>query len=325
MISVKKLLVIITSVLLLTACDKPESPKNDKKVSQAELNDFIKNIKTNLVFVDGGDFEMGDFGEKLYGGQIDPYPDSKPLHRVELTSYSMSKFKISNRDYHLFLDYHHRPVRDVRDALKDKWAEYNSTPETPARIDWYEAADYCAWLGKMTGLPFSLPTEAQWEYAARSRGQFMVLPTNTGKADIEFHSGGKDRGINISTSYDRKLFARKNNTHLEELSNVPGDAFPPNPLGIYDMTGNGFEWVSDWYDPDYYKNSPTKDLQGPEKPEFEYDGKGYQKVMRSSNSYNGITGSTVGRTFRSPRVPEDSIPPSQTARCVVNLSEPVEH
>ncbi|WP_148250266.1 formylglycine-generating enzyme family protein [Raoultella terrigena] len=318
-----KLLIIIMSVLLLTGCDKPESPNNDKKVSQAELNDFIKNIKANLVFIEGGDFEMGDFGEKLYGAQIDPYPDSKPLHPVEMTSYSMSKFKVSNRDYHLFLDYHHRPVRDVRDSLKDKWAEYYSTPDTPARIDWYEAADYCSWLGKMTGLPFSLPTEAQWEYAARSRGQFMVLPTNTGKAGIESHGGGKDRGINISTSYDRKLFARKNGTHLEELSSVPVDAFPPNPLGIYDMAGNGFEWVNDWYDPDYYKKSPHKDPQGPEKPEFEYDGKGYQKVMRSLNSYNGITGSTVGRTFRSPRVPKDSIPSSQTARCVVNSSEPI--
>ena len=74
-----KLLSIIISVLLLTACDKPESSKNDKKVNQAELNNFIKNIKTNLVFVEGGGFEMGDFGEKLYGGQIDPYPDSKPV------------------------------------------------------------------------------------------------------------------------------------------------------------------------------------------------------------------------------------------------------
>ena len=251
-----KLLIIIMAVLLLTACDKPESSNNDKKVSQAELNDFIRNIKANLVYIEGGDFEMGDFGEKLYGAQIDPYPDSKPLHMVELTSYSMSKFKISNRDYHLFLDYHHRPVRIVSDALKDKWAEYNSTPETPARIDWYEAADYCAWLRKMTGLPFSLPTEAQWEYAARSRGQFIVLPTNTGKADIEFHSGGKNRGVNLGTEFDREQYALKSGTHLRFYSSLPGDAFPPNPLGIYDMTGNGFEWVNDWYDPDYYKKSP---------------------------------------------------------------------
>ncbi|MEX9251137.1 formylglycine-generating enzyme family protein [Pseudenterobacter timonensis] len=319
-----KLLIIIIPVLLLTGCDKPESSSNDKKVSQTELNNFIKNIKANLIYVKGGDFEMGDFGEKLYGAQIDPYPDSKPLHTVELTSYSMSKFKISNRDYHLFLDYNNLPIRDVRDSLKDKWAEYNSTPETPARIDWYEAADYCAWLGKMTGLPFSLPTEAQWEYAARSRGQFMVLPTNTGKADIEFHSGGKNRGVNLGTEFDREQYALKSGTRLRFYSSLPGDAFPPNPLGIYDMAGNGFEWVNDWYDPDYYKNAPHKDPRGPEKPGFEYKGKGYQKVVRSSDTYNGIVGSTVGRTFRPPRAPKDSfILPNQTARCVVNLPVPV--
>ncbi len=319
----KKLIIIIMSVLLLAACDKPESSKNDKKVSQAELNDFIKNIKTNLVYVEGGDFEMGDFGEKLYGGQIDPYPDSKPLHRVELTSYSMSKFKISNSDFDFYILYNYLTKRAVNKSYKKMWSDLNSTPQTPAQIDWYEAADYCAWLGKMTDLPFSLPTEAQWEYAARSRGQFMVLPTNTGKADIEFHSGGKDRGINISTSYDRKLFARKNGTHLEELSSVPGDTYPPNSLGIYDMAGNGFEWVNDWYDPDYYNNSPHKDPKGPEKPGFKYKGKGYQKVVRSSDTYNGIVGSTVGRTFRSPKVTDGDFPENMTARCVINFSVPI--
>ncbi|WP_262347941.1 formylglycine-generating enzyme family protein [Raoultella terrigena] len=318
-----KLLIIIMSLLLLTGCDKPESPNNDKKVSQAELNDFIKNIKANLVYVEGGDFEMGDFGEKLYGAQIDPYPDSKPLHLVELTSYSMSKFKISNNDIHFYILYNKLTKRIVYKAYEKMWSDFNSTPQTPAQIDWYEAADYCAWLGKMSGLSFSLPTEAQWEYAARSRGQFMILPTNTGKADIEFNSGGKDRGINISTSYDRKLFARKNGTHLEGLSNVPVDTFPPNPLGIYDMGGNGFEWVSDWYDPGYYKNSPTKDPQGPEKPEFQYKGKGYQKVARSSDTYNGIVGSTVGRTFRSPKVTDGDFPENMTARCVINSPVPV--
>ncbi|EOC1319473.1 SUMF1/EgtB/PvdO family nonheme iron enzyme [Cronobacter turicensis] len=319
----KKILTLILPLFLLTGCDKPESPAREKKVSQTELNDFIKEIKDNLIYVKGGTFEMGDFGEKLYGGQIDPYPDSKPPHTVELTGYSMSRFKIRNRDYHFFLDNNHLPIRDVPDSLKDRWAEYNSTPETPAQLDWYEAADYCAWLGKITGLPFSLPTEAQWEYAARSRGQFLVLPTDTGKADIEFHSGGKNRGINVSTSYDRELFARKNGTHLEELSSMPVDAFPPNPLGIYDMAGNGFEWVFDWYDPDYYKHAPHKDPQGPEKPEFQYNEKGYQKVARSSDTYNGITGSTVGRTFRPPKVESGEFPANMTARCVVNSPTPV--
>jgi len=315
--------IVLLPLLLLTGCDRLQEKPPEKKISRAELNEFIQQVKGNLVFVQGGVFEMGDFGIKLNGGQIDPYPDSKPLHTVELTGYSISKFKISNREYHFYLDYNHLPIRKVRDSLKDMWAEYNSTPETPVWIDWYESAGYCAWLGKITGLPFSLPTEAQWEYAARSRGEFYVLPTNTGKAEIEFHSGGKSTGINIATGYDREMYALKKGTHLRYLSSLPGDAFPPNPLGIYDMAANGFEWVSDWYDPDYYKNSPRKDPQGPDNPIFEYDGKGYQKVMRSSHNYNGMIGSSVGRTYRPPRVPQESIPHSQTARCVVNSPVPV--
>jgi hypothetical protein len=66
-----------------------------------------------------------------------------------------------------------------------------------------------------------------------------------------------------------------------------------------------------------------KNPQGPEEPVFKYKNKGYQKVMRSSERYNGIVGSTVGRTFRTPRVPQDSIPNGQTARCVVNSTVPV--
>ena len=266
---------------------------------------------------------MGDFGEKKFGGQIDPYPNSKPLHSVELSGYSMSKFKISNKNYQFYSKYNNLPGRQVRKYLKEMWTGYTITPETPALIDWYEANEYCNWLGKMTDLPFSLPSEAQWEYAARSRGKFQILPTNTGKAEIEYRSGGKSRGINVSTSYDRVQFARKNGTGLEALSNMPGDAFPPNALGIYDMTGNGFEWVGDWYDPEYYKNSPLKDPKGPKKPEFQYNKKGFQKVVRSSARFNGIVGSTVGRNFRTPKVISEDLPDNITARCVVNSSVPI--
>jgi len=318
-----KTVILLLPLLLLTGCDRPQEKPPEKKVSRAELNEFIQQVKGNLVFVEGGVFEMGDFGIKLNGGQIDRYPDSKPLHTVELTGYSISKFKISNREYHFYLNYNQLPGRQVDKAFTKRWNDLNKTDDTPARIDWYESSAYCTWLGKITDLPFSLPTEAQWEYAARSRGEFHVLPTNTGKAEIEFHSGGKSTGINIATDYDREQYALKSRTRLGLITHLPGNAFPPNPLGIYDMAANGFEWVNDWYDPDYYKNSPRKDPQGPDKPVFEYDGKGYQKVARSSDSYNGITGSTVGRSFRPPKVKNSDYPLAMTARCVVNLSQPV--
>ncbi|MEX9251139.1 lipoprotein, partial [Pseudenterobacter timonensis] len=76
----KKIISIILPVLLLTGCDNQKAPTSEKKITKTELCDYIQKIKANLVFVEGGNFEMGDFGEKLYGAQIDPYPDSKPLH-----------------------------------------------------------------------------------------------------------------------------------------------------------------------------------------------------------------------------------------------------
>ncbi|QIU89833.1 formylglycine-generating enzyme family protein [Yokenella regensburgei] len=319
----KKLTILLLPFIVLSGCDKPAESETENKVSASELNTFIQQVNKNLVFVEGGEFEMGDFGEKVFGAQIDPYPDSKPLHKVELSSYAMSKFKISNRDYHLYQSENDIKARSVDPALEERWSQYNSTPETPARIDWYEADNYCRWLGKITNMPFSLPTEAQWEYAARSRGKLQAMATNSGKAEVEFHSGGKETGVNVATTYDREMYAKKSGTRLQYFSSMPGDAFPPNSIGIYDMAANGFEWVSDWYDPNYYKNSEQKDPQGPSKQVFTYNDSGYQKVMRSSDRYNGIIGSTVGRTFRPPRVPQDSIPNSQTARCVVNLSKSI--
>ncbi|EPE2231628.1 SUMF1/EgtB/PvdO family nonheme iron enzyme [Cronobacter turicensis] len=110
----KKLLTIILPLFLLTGCDKPESPAREKKVSQTELNDFIKEIKNNLIYVKGGTFEMGDFGDQIYGQQIDPDSDSKPLHKVELTGYSISKFKIKNKEYDFYLKINNLKRREVK-------------------------------------------------------------------------------------------------------------------------------------------------------------------------------------------------------------------
>ncbi|WP_142764381.1 formylglycine-generating enzyme family protein, partial [Klebsiella pneumoniae] len=110
-------------------------------------------------------------------------------------------------------------------------------PQTPAHVDWNEAQQYCQWLATITNLPFSLPTEAQWEYAARSRGKFVIAPTNDGTIQID-KSGG-----NVASEKDSKEYAKKMGTSLGVYSPLPGNLFPPNPLGIYDMAGNGWEWM----------------------------------------------------------------------------------
>ena len=144
-------------------------------------------------------------------------------------------------------------------------------PLLPAGADWQRARDYCQWVGKLTGLPFDLPTEAQWEYAARSRGQRFVFPTDNGNID---------HGRNVPASY----------AHMDMISPFPKDAdidkdyrpytvgmFPPNPLGLYDMLGIGFEWTLDWHDP---QHSPVDNPTGPEK--------GTKKVVRGQPRKAGI-------------------------------------
>ncbi|EPS7488295.1 formylglycine-generating enzyme family protein [Escherichia coli] len=104
----------------------------------------------------------------------------------------------------------------------------------------------------------ALPTEAQWEYAARSRGKFRQFANSDNVYDLSV----PDSKLNFTHDYS------------------PVGSFPPNPLGLYDMMGNGHDWINDWYAEDYYQNSPEKDPQGP--------ANGTEKVVR------GYLGSMFG-------------------------------
>ncbi|MCX9154500.1 formylglycine-generating enzyme family protein, partial [Niveibacterium sp. 24ML] len=92
------------------------------------------------------------------------------------------------------------------------------------------------------------PTEAQWEYAARSRGQFFMIPTDDGHIDF---------GRNVPYG------AQAERLHQGRLWRYPIGLFPPNPLGAYDMQYNGKEWVLDWYAPKAYEQSANQDPAGP--------------------------------------------------------------
>ena len=111
-------------------------------------------------------------------------------------------------------------------------------------------------------------------------------------------------------------------TSLGIYSPLPGDLYPPNPLGIYDMAGNGWEWMKDWYDPDYYKHSPLKDPQGPDNPVYkDYNGN-YTKVVRSQDFSGPRRGLTITRYFSDPKN-RGHLPSDKTVRCVVNSPKPV--
>ncbi|MCZ4296387.1 formylglycine-generating enzyme family protein, partial [Vibrio sinaloensis] len=242
----------------------------------------VKSIE-NMVFVEGGSFIMGDFrmpcmnddlNRPVWTPEASCYSAVEMVssgadiqHEVTLSSYSLSKYEAELLDYDVYLQAFNRPFEQrIIDGqyLKRDTQDFESRKEyykgKPARqVHWQDAKNYCQWLGQLTALPVDLPTEAQWEYAARNRGQKLYYATNNGF--IQF----RGRGF-----YNPELGGYEEFT--EKTANVDTDLnpvgmFAPNPLGIYDMTENAAEWVNDWYAKDYYKVSPKLDPQGPEKGE----------------------------------------------------------
>lgn len=333
---------ILLLVFMLVGCDQASKMMEVSRVNaySAEIDEFTKSVKESLVFVEGGEFLMGDYGAE-YGPERLPYDsdkDSKPLHKVELSSFSIGRFKVTNQEYQTYLKYNGLKLREVNKGSQKKWKNINSIPNMPAHMDWYEAEKYCTWLAKVTDLPFYLPTEAQWEYAARSRGQFLMVATDDGSykaTNVSFTESDGPRGINISNSVDREIFAKQMGWKTGSLTPLPVDRFPPNPLGLYAMSDNGLEWVKDWYDPEYYKHSPLIDPQGPEKPVFKgpVSNNKYAKVLRGVDYADPRWGGGVNvqRSYRSPdgylystvNEVDMLIISDKTARCVVNATEPV--
>ena len=163
----------IVLLLFVSGCDNATETKKLTADEQTELKHFINKKKSELVYVKGGPFWMGDFCKKMRndGPYCSSEKDNKPLHEVELSSYHISKFKVTHEDYGFYLKAMGLPDQYVNENYqKEMLATMTYFDNSPAVVTWTEANNYCSWLGKVTGLPFSMPTEAQWEYASRSRG-----------------------------------------------------------------------------------------------------------------------------------------------------------
>ncbi|QCY15459.1 hypothetical protein ELQ88_13385 [Pseudomonas sp. MPC6] len=290
---VGRVLLPLCTLLLLTGCQAQPSPlpKSEKlspyKVSQIAatieqkypklstevrgklLNTVVQSLD-NMVFVEGGEFQMGDFGwpydddptnmcdwpcgvapERM--GHISMDGDDDFVHPVKLSSYSLSKFQATLGDFDLFFIAQGKPLFDAEYRERENLKIKRYAPNLPAPAkSWQEAKDYCGWLGELSGFPVDLPTEAQWEYAARNRGQHVMFSTDNG-----------------SLNYGRN-FPKPGSGHTFAV-----DSFVPNPLGIYNLSGNATDWVNDWYDKDYYRHSPLENPTGPET--------GTHRIHRGSN------------------------------------------
>jgi sulfatase modifying factor 1 len=220
----------------------PDGNLLDPVPSEEAMASLIENSKKNMVFLKGAQFEMGDWGPEVdkNGFPFDGSPDSKPLHKVRLDSFSIGKYPVTYAEFDIFTAALQLP-RINQESVYKKYRKADNS----AGVSWQGAKDYCLWLGQKANLAIDLPTEAQWEFAARSGGQRQLYPTDNGKSEP---------GRNLP-SYDQRQAAG---------GLVTVGSFPPNPAGIYHMSAGIREWVHDWYDATYYQHSPKANPKGPE-------------------------------------------------------------
>lgn len=251
-------------------------------VGSAAAMDALKaKTRKQLVQVPGGSFLMGDFGP-VHNGEKLPYTgafDDDVLRTVELDGFRMQAWKVTYADFDTYSD----AVGQPRVAQSKVDQNYRHLPDIAAGVSWTQAVAYCEWIGKQIDIPMTLPTEAQWEYAARAGGKLHIYATDNGELD---------NGRNVSSIAQYNAFASKHGqrTYVSSLG-----AFPPNPLGLYDMVDHGREWVSDWYAPEY----DAKQIRNPTGP-----ASGTERVQRSSTDRDAdqlsITSMTITRSHRVP-------------------------
>jgi formylglycine-generating enzyme required for sulfatase activity len=196
-----------------------------------------------MVYVPGGTFLMGCDGSNPYEN-VCTYGEShqdEPVHTVNVDALYIDKYEVTNGEYQ-------HCVNDGRCALPRVQYEYNK-PEYAlhpvTHVSWWDAQTYCAWEGKR------LPTEAEWEKAARGSLDTRKWPWGNEPADC--------------TRLNSNFYRDGENCELLEQGTTPVNKYPrgASPFGALDMSGNVFEWVSDKYDVFYYNYSPADNPQGP--------------------------------------------------------------
>ena len=214
----------------------------------------------DYVLVPAGAFRMGD---TLNEG----WPRERPVHNVELDAYYIGRVEISNGEWRKFRD---DPAYDdpkiwpgghvvPRDQVP-YWTQPNNhgggTPDSDSYpllgVNWDAAVAYCNWLSAKTGKTYRLPTEAEWEKAARGTdGRRYPWGNDIDRAVANYVGAqGYDTGMPVGYYDGSKRGDRQTRSNA-------------SPYGALDMAGNVMEWCSDWYSQDYYATSPRRNPKGP--------------------------------------------------------------
>ena len=243
------------------AVPKPATPPPVPKQENREINlspaarvaerkkypNFINAVGGEMLLVPSGQFTMGT-------NRDDAAPNEQPRIRVTLGAFYMARFPVTNQQYERF-DAAHRSKR----------APWANDLHPVVYVSWNEAVAFCRWLSQREGKRFRLPTEAEWEFAARGSDERLFPWGN------EYNSGKLANFADARTN----LVWRDRTFDDGFAETAPVGAFPQgaSPFGIEELSGNVHEWCSDWYGP--YQGKERTNPSGP--------GSGQQRVLRGGS------------------------------------------
>ena len=244
-----KSIYLVALLFLLSACSssvKHASAQIERNINVVEtdtnLTVTIDDVTFKMIRVEGGTFQMGS---------NDGYDREKPIHQVILDSFCIGETEVTQELWEA--------------VMGGNPSEFKGSKHPVESVSWNDCQSFIAKLNELAGKTFRLPSEAEWEYAAsggnKSKG-YIYCGSNT-IDDVAWY---------YHNCYNKGESSPDYGTHEVGIR-------IPNELGIYDMSGNVYEWCQDWVSWDYYSNSPSNNPTGPTS--------GSSRVCRGGSWYGG--------------------------------------
>ncbi len=252
----KDIFLCLLAGVMALSCKKEGNPTTNYKAEE-DYKETLSGLNLDMVYVKGGTFTMGATSEQ---GSND---SAKPAHQVTLSSYHISKYEITQAQWKAVMG---TTIEQQRDKV-GAYSLYGVGDNYPMYcVSWTEAKAFCEKLSQKTGKKYALPTEGQWEFAARG-----------GVKSKGYKYSGSDAVGDVAWYYDNSYNLGEN--HPDYGTHAVGTK-AANELGIYDMSGNVWEWCADWYGS--YSSDAATNPSGPNS--------GSYRVLRGS-SWSGSGGS----------------------------------
>jgi sulfatase modifying factor 1 len=200
-----------------------KAPSKPKTPIDPKLAEVVKSIEEKMIKIEGGSFTMGCFNPQ----DTECYFWEKPRHNITISTFYVCKFDVTQKEWK---------------ALMGATPAAKYCAECPVvNVTWFDAQLFINKLNQLSGKNYRLPTEAEWEYTAKG-----------GNKSHGYKYAGGDEALTVAW-YDSVI--------SREVHPVGQKA--PNELGMYDMSGNVWQWCSDWFNEKYYSSSPSNNPSGP--------------------------------------------------------------